>query len=92
VRYRRDDNVMLRRIAGETLLVPIRGRLVDLRQVFVLEGIGDFVWELLDGPRTVEQITHAVAGEFEVTPQTAAEDTAALLRQMREAGLVAEVD
>lgn len=61
--YTRNSNVVVRSVAGETLLVPIRGRLADLQHLFVLEGVGDLVWERLDGAHDLSDIAAEIAAE-----------------------------
>ena len=55
-RYKRNESVVLRDVAGEKLLIPVKGRLADLQNIFVLEGLGEWVWEQLDGVRELEEI------------------------------------
>ena len=91
MRYKRRDNVVFRRIAGETLLIPIRGTLADLQRVFVLEGAGEFIWQELDGSKTVEEIRDAVAGYFEVGVEEAGKDVEEFLAELNRRDLIEEV-
>ena len=91
VKLRRKDNVIARDIAGELLLVPIRGNMTDMQKLFVLEGIGEFVWERLDGTRTLEQIRDDVVAAFRVTADEAWRDIEDFTGQLKAADLVAEV-
>jgi hypothetical protein len=92
MRYKRRDNVVFRRIAGETLLIPIRGTLADLQRVFVLEGAGEFIWQELDGAKTVEEIRDAVAGHFEVGVEDAWKDVQEFIAELSRRDLIAEAD
>jgi hypothetical protein len=49
-------NVVLREVAGEQLLVPVRREVADLRSIFVVTGIGAFIWGLLDGLSTLAAV------------------------------------
>ena len=91
MKLRRKDNVIARKVAGELLLVPIRGNMADMQKLFVLEGIGEFVWERLDGTRTLEQIRDDVAAAFRGTAEDAGRDIEAFTAQLKAADLVAEV-
>lgn len=87
-RWRRSDGVVTRRIAGETLLVPVRGALADLERIFTLNDTGAAAWELLDGQLTLEAIGERMAEQFDVGADEARDDAARLVGQLREAGLV----
>ena len=89
--YKKKDNVVARRVVGEMLLVPIRGTLADLQRVFVLEGAGEFIWDQLDGARTLDQIRKAMATEFEVAPEQAARDLEEFIAELRQRELIVEV-
>ena len=71
--YRRNENVILRSIAGETLLVPVCGNLVDLQNIYVLEGIGEFLWNLVDD-RSLDLLRDAVTARFEIDAEQAGRD------------------
>lgn len=88
----RVEEVVEREVAGEVFLVPIRGRLADLQELFVLNEVGSWLWARLDGRRTIAELAAGVAAEFEVDESRAREDTAAFLEDLLEAGLVREVD
>ena len=77
-------------MAGEVFLVPIRGRLADLQELFVLDDVGSWIWERLDGSRSVHDLATEVVGEFEVDHAQAAADLEVFLQQLREAGLTKE--
>lgn len=86
----RAPSVVAREIAGETFLVPVCGNLADLQRVFVLNRVGGFIWERLDGAAAPEEIAAAVAERFEVDVETAAADVARLVADLEAAGLVTE--
>jgi hypothetical protein len=88
--HKRRDNVVCRRIAGETLLIPIRGTLADMQRVFVLEGAGEFIWESLDGARTAGEIRDAVVERFDVVVEDAEKDVNELLAELIRQDLIAE--
>ena len=67
-RVRRKDGVVLRHVAGEHMLVPTVTREVDLDSLFLLNATGAFVWEQLDGIRSVSELGAAVAEHDAHTP------------------------
>lgn len=80
--------VVTRRIAGETILVPVAGRVGDLDAVYTLNDVGSFIWELIDGRRSVQEIAEEVGSVYEVSVQQAATDVDELLRALESKGLV----
>jgi hypothetical protein len=85
---RRSRDVVDRRVAGETFLVPIRGCLADLKGLYALNAVGSFLWERIDGQTDAGGLARAVAEAFEVAPEVAAVDTAELLATLQERGLI----
>ena len=89
--YRKKDDLLVRRIAGETLIVPIRGKLADMQQIFTLNPVAEFVWEQIDGLRDLETIRAAVIDGFDVDDARAEADLRELVAQFLEAGLLEQV-
>jgi hypothetical protein len=80
-----------RRIAGETLIVPVRGSVGDLDAIYTLNEIGSRIWQLMDEPRNLKQIAVAISAEYDVTEAEAERDVLELLASMEAAGLVQAV-
>ena len=85
--YRQADDIVSRAVAGETLLVPIRGRLADLQRLFALNPVAEFIWQQLDGERTLAHIRDAVVDRFDVPSDTAEADLTAFVGELTTAGL-----
>jgi len=90
---RADDrrSFVTREIGGETLIVPVTGHVMELESIYVLNPVGSRIWELLRSPTTTDQIAAIVAGEFAVSPQDAAADTAEFLDSLATRGLIQEM-
>jgi hypothetical protein len=78
--------MVFRKIEDECLLVPIRNNYAELDGIFVLNEVGQRIWELLDGQRAVMDIRDIIVEEFEVEPQEALEDIVAFFGQLQEIG------
>jgi hypothetical protein len=89
--YRKKDDLLVRRIAGETLIVPIRGKLADMQRIFALNPVAEFVWEQLDGKRDLDAIRAAIVAGFAVETARAEADLRELVTQLVEADLVGRV-
>lgn len=90
-RYKRNEHIVSRAIVGETLLVPIQGHLADMRRIFALNPVADYVWEKLDGDTTIDRIAAAIFEDFQVSKNEADNDLVELLEELIEAELVVEV-
>lgn len=90
-RLARDPSVVSRKIAGGFVLVPIRQKAGDLGSIYTMNEVGSRIWELVDGERTVREISGVMVREFEVSPQEAQVDLAGFLKQLEQVGAVKEV-
>ena len=77
--YAKSEDVVFRKIADEFVLVPIRQKAVDLKSVYTLNDTGAFVWEQIDGKRTVGEIQGRLLEEFDAEPAGTRADITALL-------------
>jgi hypothetical protein len=84
----RSRSVVGRVVAGETLIVPIRGKVGDLASIYSFNGTGTLIWKLLELPRTVAQLAEAVAQAYEVEPAQAEQDVTNFVSEMKSVGLV----
>jgi hypothetical protein len=83
----RRPNVILREVAGERLLVPVRRDVADLRAIFIVTGIGAFIWELLDGHRSLGAVLEAVLDRYDVGVEQAQADVTSFVARLAEAGI-----
>lgn len=90
-RFASREGVVLRHVAGEHMLVPTVSREVDLDSLFLLNATGVFVWERLDGRRTLDDLAGAVEAAFGAPPDAARRDVEAFLAQLAERGLTVPV-
>ena len=84
----RSQSVVARVIAGETLIVPIRGKVGDLASIYSFNGTGTLIWKLLETPKTVKQLAEAIANEYDVVEDHAERDVAEFVGEMKAVGLV----
>ena len=80
--------MVARVVAGETLIVPIRGKVGDLASIYSFNGTGTLIWKLLESPTTVSQLAVAVAREYDVDSSQAERDVASFVGEMKAVGLV----
>lgn len=79
---------ILRCLAGEWFLVPIRSTPADFRAIFTVNEVGSVIWGDLDGSRALDAILANVLERFDVPAEDAARDLVAFVEQLEGAGLV----
>jgi len=89
--FRKREEIVARDIAGETILVPVRGDLADMQRIFSLSAVAAFLWEQIDGQKDLEIMISNVIGEFEVEKEAAASDLREFITKLLEAGLIEKV-
>lgn len=89
--FRQNEDVIARQIAGETLLVPIRGDLAGMQRLFALDKVGEHIWQLLEAPTASEALVESVLAHFEVGQEQAQADVHEFLAELLGAGLIVEV-
>lgn len=86
--FTRSRSVVARVVSGETLIVPIRGKVGDLASIYSFNGTGTLIWKLLDSPKTIEQVATSVAQAYDVDPLQAKADVTSFVAEMKAVGLV----
>jgi hypothetical protein len=81
-RFVRTRSVVSRVIAGETLIVPVRGKVGDLASIYSFNGTGTLVWQLLDSSRSLAELVDAVEREYEVARGQAEKDVTQFLNEL----------
>ena len=84
--FKKDPNMISRKIADEIILVPIRQNVGDLESIYTLNEVAARIWELMDGEMKVREIKDKIVEEFKVTPEEAEADILELLKQLEIVG------
>jgi hypothetical protein len=90
--YRRSAAVASRQISGETLVVPIRGKVGDLSSIYSFNETGSVLWAALDQPRSLDNLASVLCQSFDVTWDDACRDAATFVEEMQAAGLLSAVE
>lgn len=89
--YRKKDEIVARKIADETILVPIRGNLADMQRIFSLNPVAEFIWTHIEKEIPVEEILNLVINEFDVQEEKAEEDLFELIDDLLTENLIEQV-
>ncbi len=88
--FKKDERIVTRGVAGETILVPLRGKLAELQRIFSLNPVAEYIWQELDGKRSVEEIRDDVLANFAVEKEQADREIDLFVKELLEAGLIKE--
>jgi hypothetical protein len=77
------SDLRLERVGGELILLD-----GGTERVHELNEVGTFILERCDGERTVGEIVAELVGQYAVSKKRAAQDTEALLEEMKTLGIV----
>jgi hypothetical protein len=65
----RSRAVVSRSLDGETLVVPVRGKVGDLASIYNFNGTGSLIWQLLEKPRTAADLIASLEQEYEISQE-----------------------
>lgn len=83
---------VLREIAGEYLLIPVELEDGSQSQMAVLNEVGKFLWELLQGEQTVDTMAQAITEEYEVSQAEAEADICEFLDHLTQYQLLKKME
>ena len=73
-----------REIAGDVILVPVGGTVLENNGLFALNELGAFLWDRIPVAADEDALVAAVLAEYEVDEATARTDTAQFLQKLRD--------
>ena len=71
---KRNDNYIVRKIAGETLLVPTGAAAREFSGLITLNELGAFIWDRLNEARDAQDLAQKITAEYKVDLATAQAD------------------
>ena len=75
-------SVVTRKTGNEYVLVPIAKNIADMNSVYTLNETGAFLWELIDGKKTIKDLIDAMISEYDVGKEIATEDVSSFIEEM----------
>jgi hypothetical protein len=89
--FRKKEDIISRAIAGEMILVPLRGTLTDMQKIFSLNPVAGFIWEKLDGRKSLRELRDDLLATFDVEIGDANSDIQEFIAHLLKEGLIAEL-
>ena len=64
----------------------------DLEAIYTLNEVGVFIWERLENPVTIDELTHEIMMEFEVDQDVLEADMKQFIHELKESKIILEVE
>ena len=89
--YIQQDDLVFRNVGGEAMIIPIKGKLADMRNIYALTMVAEFVWNKLGQNVSVSNILDDIVSEFDVTKEVAEKDLKELFVDLLNDELISKV-
>ncbi len=84
----RNENFLLREVAGSQVLVPVGAAVGEFAGIVTLNGSGVHLWNALATEQTLESLADVLMKQYEVSLQQAAADAEKFVAKLQEVGAV----
>lgn len=68
------EGYTLKEIAGSNVVVPLGDTQVSFKGIMTLNGVGAFIWKLLEKGADREELIREVLAEYDIDKETASKD------------------
>ena len=75
-------SIVTRKTGNEYVLVPITNNIADMHSVYTLNETGAFIWEQINGKRSVEEIIAVLTAEYDIDNKSAEADVFSFIENM----------
>lgn len=86
--FRKKQEIVARKIAGEMILVPISGKLADMQRIFSLNPVAEYIWNQLNGERDLQEISSGVLSVFDIEKEQAEADVQEFIGELLKEDLI----
>ena len=87
--FKKNPDIVTRTIEDETILMPIYKTSDDINCIYTLNKSAAFIWEAIDGKRSMEKIKKMVSEKFESTEKEIDKEIKNLLKDLKEIKAIA---
>lgn len=88
--FKKKKEIVSREIAGETILVPISGKLADMQRIFSLNPVAEYIWNQLNGERNLQEISSSIPSVFDVNKEQAYADVQEFIAELLKEDLITQ--
>jgi methyltransferase-like protein len=76
------SSIVTRKTGNEYVLVPVANNIADMNSVYTLNETGAFLWEQIDGKKSVKDLIDALIAEYEIDKGSATGDVLSFIEEM----------
>jgi hypothetical protein len=76
------SSIVTRKTGKEYVLVPIANNIADMNSVYTLNETGAFLWEQIDGKKSVKDLIEALIAEYEIDKESATGDVFSFIEDL----------
>ena len=76
------SEIVTKKTGKEYVLVPLANNIADMNSVYTLNETGAFIWEQIDGKRSIEEIITALTNVYDIDKQNAESDVNTFIENM----------
>jgi len=88
--FKKKKEIVSREIAGETILVPISGKLADMQRIFSLNPVAEYIWNQLNGKRNLHEISDSIPSVFDVNKEQVYADVQEFIAELLKEDLITQ--
>ena len=85
---KRNPNFLMREVAGKQVVVPVGAASVEFAGMINLNAVGAFLWQALETEQTLDTLTAALTGRYEVSAEIARADVEAFVESLAKVGAI----
>jgi len=78
----RSASIVTRKTGDECVLIPVTNNIADMNSVYTLNETGAFIWELIDGKNSIEELINAVVSKYDADYNIATKDVFSFIEKM----------
>ena len=88
--FKKKKEIVSREIAGETILVPISGKLADMQRIFSMNPVAEYIWSQLNGKRNLQEISDCIPSVFDVNKEQVYADVQEFIAELLKEDLITQ--
>ena len=80
--YKKNENIVSKIIDDMCILVPMKNNVNDTQGIFYLNEVGMFIWNNIDGKKTLSEIRDLIIENFDATREESGQDLIEFIEQL----------
>lgn len=86
--YVKSEGFVEKAIGAEKVLVPLTDNVANMNQVYNLNEVASFIYDTIDGQKTISQVHEALMNNYEVNQDQALNDITFFINDMVNRGVL----